>query len=213
MEAGNIPSTMKAKSEAAEQGRNPQDKEVAPRLDREAAAATTPSELVASEAETDEGEPEPVRRDGLNIFAAGFVPGRNELDTEATVRPRRPCNFSEEGDEHEMHDGYQECQRGEEEEMARQHRVSGCVDDQLMADAAQAASEEAKASLKHRDADLPDFIKVKRKGKGEASRWYECTKPGMICEKCSQCIGYYKDGRHRLCASRGRYGTWTTVLP
>ena len=83
----------------------------------------------------------------------------------------RPCNFSEEGDEYEMHDDYQESQRGEEEEMAWQHHVSGCIDDQLMVEVAQAAIEEAKARSKDREADLPDLIAVKRKGSGEASRW------------------------------------------
>ena len=65
-----------------------------------------------------------------------------------TERPRRPCNFSQEGDEDEMHDVYQEYQRGDEEEMAWQHHVSGCVNDQPMVEAAHADIAEAKAGSK-----------------------------------------------------------------
>ena len=95
-----------------EKGRNPQANVFAPRSGRETVAATTPSGLVASEPEVDKGESEPVRSNGLNILASEFVPGRIEMDTEATERPRRPCNFSEEGDGREMHGDYQEYQRG-----------------------------------------------------------------------------------------------------
>ena len=84
-----------------------------------------------------------VQRNGLNIHAAEFVPGKVEREADATVRPRLPCNFSEEEDEYELHDDYHEHQRNEEEEIAWQHHLSNCIDDQLKADAAQAVVEEA----------------------------------------------------------------------
>ena len=78
------------------------------------------------------------------------------------VRPRRPCNFSEEGDEYEMHDDYHEHQRNDEEVIAWQHHLSNCIDDQLMADVAQNAVEEANARARDNGSDVPEFIKVKK---------------------------------------------------
>jgi len=40
---------------------------------------------------------------------------------------------------------------------------------------------------------IPDFIKVKRKGRGEASKWYEGFKKGMVFKTGELGIGYYKD--------------------
>ena len=111
----------------------------------------------------------------------GFWLERNEQrDAEATVRPKRPCNFSEEGDEYEMQDDYHEDQRNDEEEVAWQHHLNRCVEDQLMANVARTAVEEAKARAKEDGANVPEFIKAKRKGKGEASKWFEGAKPGMV---------------------------------
>ena len=43
-------------------------------------------------------------------------PERNgQMDAEVEVRPRRPCNFSEEGDDHEMRGDFHESHRNEEE--------------------------------------------------------------------------------------------------
>ena len=111
-----------------------------------------------------------MQKDGLNIHAADFAPDSGEREVEEVARPRLPCNFSEEGDEHEMHDDYHEYQRNDEEEVAWQHHLSNCIDDQLMADVAHAAIEEAKARAKEVGADAPEFIKLKRKCKGGASK-------------------------------------------
>lgn len=167
-EAGSESSTKRAKLEASGKGRNPHADEVDSWSGRDAAAATIPSGRVASEPEVGKSKAETVRSSGVNIRAAVVVPGKVEKDSEATFRPRRPCNFSEEGDDHEVQDDYHEHQQSEEEEMAWQHHLSGCIDDQLMADAAQAAVEEAKARAKNSVADnLPDSIKVKEEVKGK----------------------------------------------
>ena len=62
-----------------------------------------------------------------------------------------------------------------------------------MAQAAIVSIEEAKARAKEKEAVIPDFIKVKRKGRGEASKWYEGLKTGMVFKTGEHGIGYYKD--------------------
>ena len=103
-------------------------------------------------------------------------------------RPR-PCNFSEEGDDYEMQDDYHEVQRNHEEEIAWQHHLNGCTEDQLMENIANAAIEEANARATANEAEVPEFIKVQKKGKGQASNWFEGTKPGMVFKNGSQGLG------------------------
>ena len=74
--------------------------------------ATIPSGNLASE--TKAGS---VQRDGLNIHAAEFVPGKAEREDEDVVRPWLPCNFSEEKDWYGLHDEYHEHQRNDEEDI------------------------------------------------------------------------------------------------
>ena len=42
-------------------------------------------------------------------------------------------------------------------------RINNCIDDQLMVDVAHTAIEEANARAKENGADVPEFIKAKRK--------------------------------------------------
>ena len=98
----------------------------------------------------------------------------------------RPCNFSEEGDDYEMQGDYHEVQRNDEEEIEWQHHLNSCTEDQLMEDIAKAAIEEAKARATANEAEVPEFIKVKRKGKCQASKWFEGTEPGMVFKNGSQ---------------------------
>ena len=44
-----------------------------------------------------------------------------------------------------------------------------------MEDIAKAAVEEAKARAKANEREMPEFIKVKKKGKGQAPKWFEGT--------------------------------------
>ena len=62
-----------------------------------------------------------------------------------------------------------------------------------MEDVAKAAVEEATASAKAYEKEAPEFIKVKKKGKGQASKCFEGTKLGMVFKNGSQGLGYYKD--------------------
>ena len=152
--------------------------------------AAIPSGNVASEPETGT-----LQKHAISIHAIVFVLGSVERHAEESVRcqesrpgnaglvvdrPRLPCNFSEEEDEHAMHNDYHEYQRDDEEEIAWQHHLNNCIDDQLMVDVARVVVDEAKAIAQENGADVPEFIKVKRKGKGEASKWLEGPKPGMV---------------------------------
>ena len=114
--------------------------------------ATIPSGNVASE--TKAGT---LQKDGLNIHTAGFVPGSAERGAGEVVRPMLPCNFSEEEDWYELHDGYQAYQRNDEEATAWQHHLNNCIDDQLMADVAQNAVEEAKTRARENGNDVPEI--------------------------------------------------------
>ena len=69
--------------------------------------------------------------------------------------------------------------------MAWQHHEHNCTDDQLFAVAARVAMEDVKKRSDDMKAavDIPDFIKVKRKGKGETRKWYEGPNVGMIFKK------------------------------
>ena len=121
-------------------------------------------------------------------------PEQNEqLDAEVTHRPRRPCNFGEDGDEYEMQDDFHEVQRNDEEEIAWQHHLDRCTEDQLMIDIARAAIEEARARAKANEIEVLEVITVKKKGDGQASSWIEGAKPGMVFNNGSQGVGYYKD--------------------
>ena len=77
-------------------------------------------------------------------------------------RPRRPCSFEEDGDDAEMHDDYFEHQRNEAEDRTWQHHENNCTDDQLFAEAARVAMEDAKkrSGDMKAAADIPDFIKA-----------------------------------------------------
>ena len=55
-----------------------------------------------------------------------------------------------------------------------------------MANVAQSAVEDAKMRAKEGGVDVPYFIKANRKGKGEASKWFEGTKLGMVFKNGSQ---------------------------
>ena len=120
-----------------------------------------------------------------------------QRDVDATVGPMRPCNFSEEGDEYEMQGDYHGYQRNDDAEIAWQHHLNHCIDDQLMVGVAKAAVEEAKARAKEDGIDVPEFTKAKMKGNGEDSKWFEGTKPGMIFKHGSQGLCHYKDGAVR----------------
>lgn len=102
--------------------------------------------------------------------------------------------FQGDGEDHEVYDDYCEYQSSEGEEMDWQQHEHNRIEDEMFAGRPQAATAEAKGRTK---ADVPDFIKVKRKGEGEASKWYEGTTPGMVFKTDDLGIGYYKDGKPR----------------
>lgn len=58
-------------------------------------------------------------------------------------------------------------------------------------------SKEARARAKANEVEIPDFIRVKKRGKGQASNWFEGSRPGMVCGNGSQGLGYYKDEQIR----------------
>ena len=65
------------------------------------------------------------------------------------------------------------------------HYETTQTDDQLFVEAARAAVEAARKRSEHNEitANIPGFIGVKRKGKGEASKCYVGFKTGMVFKK------------------------------
>ena len=58
-----------------------------------------------------------------------------------------------------------------------------------MSDIASRAIEEAKARAKADEAEVPDFIKAKKQGNGQAAKWFEGSKPGMVFKNGSHGAG------------------------
>ena len=69
------------------------------------------------------------------------------------------------GDDCDFPDDLYEVRRDDDEEMAWQHHINKCTEDQLMEDIARTAVEEAKARANANEAEVREFIKVKKKGK------------------------------------------------
>ena len=97
-----------------------------------------------------------------------------------------------------MHDDYDEVHRNDEEEIAWQNHLDKMVENQIMSDVATRAIEEAKARAMTNEAESPDFIKTKKKGKCQATKWFEGSKVGMVFKTGDQGLGYYKDQGARI---------------
>ena len=109
-------------------------------------------------------------------------PKRNDL--------RRNCNFGEDGDVPDLQDEDHDMDRSVEEEIAWQHYLDRLAEDQAMKDIADQALEEAKARA---EAQVPDFIKAEKKGKGQAATWFKGSKTGMAFKTGEKGLAYYKE--------------------
>ena len=74
-----------------------------------------------------------------------------------------------------------------------EHHLDNITEDQVMNDAADEAIEEAKARSVASDAEVPEFIKAEKKGKGQTATWFKGSKTGMVFKIGDKGLGYYKE--------------------